>query len=745
MEFTNYRTRVQAPDSQVLNLPNTPSHVLNDEIASNLPRQASSDGEERGPNRILSQKRYTFFSSFNARTLSPTGRFEELVSNSSMHHLDVIAVQEHRFYHPKETLKYHKSGKFQFITSSGCKNSVNATIGGVGFLLSARASSNLLNIESISDRIMLLELEGNPKTTVLCIYCPTNSSSENDVNSFYETLSSTIEQIPLHNFLVICGDFNAKLGPDKVKFTYNHATNRNGHLLKDFMDEFNLFSSNTSFMKPKGQLWSFEYPSGDRAQLDCILFRKKWKNSIHDSRSYSTFSSVCSDHRIVSAKTKLSLRISKPSKPNPLKQIDWKRVSGDLNLRNQYAVEVYNRFSALSTSQITSDNVDDVYDQLIKVNKEVALSVLPKKPKRSKDTPVNISEARSNLKKTSLAYHARPTRRRKAQLDQAKKALDDAHLSAEAAFISGKIDDLSNQHANKQHHLAWKTVKELSGNNSISSVQIKGGSSQKRLENWKTHFQNLLGKKPKLPDDFTLPHVQVSDPLDVDITPFTLDELRSATKQLNSSKAFGPDCIPAIIWKSEIFEELLLNLCNFCFTENKCPSSWCCSQIIPIPKKGDLSLPTNYRGISLMPIAAKLYNKLILNRLIPAIEPILRNNQNGFRKGRSTISQILCLRRLIEESELCSLDISLVFVDYSKAFDSVDRDQMFEILELYGIPPKILSAIKALYTNSFSKILTTDGETSPFEILSGIIQGDTLAPFLFIIVWIIFYVFQLTL
>ncbi len=98
-----------------------------------------------------------------------------------------------------------------------------------------------------------------------------------------------------------------------------------------------------------------------------------------------------------------------------------------------------------------------------------------------------------------------------------------------------------------------------------------------------------------------------------------------------------------------------------------------------------------------MPIAVKLYNKLILNRLIPAIEPLLRNNQNGFRKGRSTISQILCLRRLIEESELCNLDISLVFVDFSKAFDSVDRDQMFKILELYGIPPKILSAIKVLY------------------------------------------------
>ena len=59
---------------------------------------------------------------------------------------------------------------------------------------------------------------------------------------------------------------------------------------------------------------------------------------------------------------------------------------------------------------------------------------------------------------------------------------------------------------------------------------------------------------------------------------------------------------------------------------------------------------------------------------------------------------------------------------------------MFEILDLYGIPPKIVSAIKVLYTNSCSKILTSDGETPSFETIAGILQGDTLAPFLFIVV-----------
>ena len=153
-----------------------------------------------------------------------------------------------------------------------------------------------------------------------------------------------------------------------------------------------------------------------------------------------------------------------------------------------------------------------------------------------------------------------------------------------------------------------------------------------------------------------------------------------------------------------------------------------------VPKKGDLTLVTNYRGISLLPIAAKIYNRLLLNRLLPKIEPLLRKNQNGFRAGRSTLSQILTLRRIIEEISNCNREAAFVFVDFSKAFDSIDRTKMFEILALYGIPAPFIEAIKVLYTNTSSTIMTPDGETKPIEILAGILQGDTLAPFLFIMV-----------
>ena len=126
---------------------------------------------------------------------------------------------------------------------------------------------------------MVLELEGNPKTTVMCVYSPHSSSLDSDIEDFYTKLRSTVEQVPKHNFLVISGDLNAKLGPDNARFTYNEEQNRNGDHLIDFMEEFSLFSANTSFTKPKGQLWTFEYPKGGRVQLDYLTFRKKWADT----------------------------------------------------------------------------------------------------------------------------------------------------------------------------------------------------------------------------------------------------------------------------------------------------------------------------------------------------------------------------------------------------------------------------------------------------------------------------------
>ena len=199
----------------------------------------------------------------------------------------------------------------------------------------------------------------------------------------------------------------------------------------------------------------------------------------------------------------------------------------------------------------------------------------------------------------------------KKSLELAKKKLDESYLQAEADFIEGKIDHLSSFHISNKHHAAWKTIQDISGKGSQPSTRVKGGSATKRMSNWYNHFKNLLGMSPKTPENFSLPMEKISDYLDINTGDFTLDELKAAIKKLKSSKAFGPDNIPAIIWKDDIFNDLLLKLCNFCLINKTCPASWRTSQIIPVPKKGDLTLVTNYRGISLLPIAAKIYNKLI--------------------------------------------------------------------------------------------------------------------------------------
>ena len=88
-------------------------------------------------------------------------------------------------------------------------------------------------------------------------------------------------------------------------------------------------------------------------------------------------------------------------------------------------------------------------------------------------------------------------------------------------------------------------------------------------------------------------------------------------------------------------------------------------------------------------------------------------------------------------------EITLISVDVKKAFDSVDRQVMFEIVDLYGIPQEMVNAMTVLYTDTKARVLTSDGDTDTFDIVIGILQGGKLAPFLLTIV--LDYVLQISL
>ena len=137
--------------------------------------------------------------------------------------------------------------------------------------------------------------------------------------------------------------------------------------------------------------------------------------------------------------------------------------------------------------------------------------------------------------------------------------------------------------------------------------------------------------------------VKVFDELPIKTDDFSITEVNDAIKSMKYNKAVGLDEIPAEVWKTGCLVDQLLIVSNKTYHGNA-PNLWLKGGILPFPKKGDLSKTANYRGITVTAVAAKIYNKMLLNRIRPHVDPLLRTNQNGFRQNRSTVAQILTLR-----------------------------------------------------------------------------------------------------
>ena len=307
------------------------------------------------------------------------------------------------------------------------------------------------------------------------------------------------------------------------------------------------------------------------------------------------------------------------------------------------------------------------------------------------------------------------------------------YKEVEEEILKGKIrkvEDTADRCKNKE---SWKLVNDISGGTKPSCGLVQGGGSTERLENWRKHFSGLLGQPPTVPDS-SIPIRNIHPPLNIEDGPFTIEELRLAKKQIVEGKAYGDDSISPKVMKRVDIDDVILKFCNDALCDGLIPDQWKLSNIVPVPKKGDLTKTDNYRGISLTSIVSKTLNKMLLNRIKPSLEEVLRDNQNGFRPGRSTTSHILTLRRIMEGAKAKNLRATMVFIDFKKGFDSVHRGLLMNILRAYGIPEAIVRLIDGIYTGTKAKVVTADGITEIFDILAGVLQGDTLALYLFIVV-----------
>ena len=132
---------------------------------------------------------------------------------------------------------------------------------------------------------------------------------------------------------------------------------------------------------------------------------------------------------------------------------------------------------------------------------------------------------------------------------------------------------------------------------------------------------------------------------------------------------------------------------------------------------------------------AKIYNVLLHNFIEPKIEKILRKNQNFFRRNQSMTSQILTICWILEGVHAKKLEATVLFVNFSKAFDSIHRWKIEKILLTYGLPKETVVPIMMLYRNTKVKVRSPDGNTDYFNIVAGVLQGDTLASYLKTMCW----------
>ena len=150
-----------------------------------------------------------------------------------------------------------------------------------------------------------------------------------------------------------------------------------------------------------------------------------------------------------------------------------------------------------------------------------------------------------------------------------------------------------------------------------------------------------MGEKPAQTEDADEQIQTIFENLNIDDGDFTIEEYRKAKKACKEGKKPGEDgIVPEILTRCDL-DEIMLGFCNQCHRGEEKPKLWSINNIKPLPKKGDLGYTKNYRGISLSALITKILNRMILNRISPKIDPLLRANQNGFREVRTTIGQIL--------------------------------------------------------------------------------------------------------
>nr|VZH95535.1 unnamed protein product [Spirometra erinaceieuropaei] len=280
------------------------------------------------------------------------------------------------------------------------------------------------------------------------------------------------------------------------------------------------------------------------------------------------------------------------------------------------------------------------------------------------------------------------------QLQQQLREMQDARTARKAEEIQGYAD--RNEWKN-----FFSAIKAVYGPLTQGTVPLLSADGRtlltekiQILQRWAEHFRGVLNRSSAISDAAIDRLSQVETNVDIDLPP-SLQETIRAVQQLSSRKAPGSDAIPA-------------------------------------ERRGNRQVCDNHRGISLLNIAGKIFARILLNRLNNHLElGVLPESQCGFRRHRGTTDMIFAARQLQEKCQEMRIHLYSTFVDLTKAFDTVNREGLWKIMQKFGCPERFTQMVRQLHDGMMARVTDNGAVSEAFAVTNGVKQGCVLAPTLF--------------